>query len=144
MRDLELAEVGDVSGRSLPRLQCHIGLGTLSWARHGAARVVGLDFSAPAVDIARGLARDLGLGRDRAAFVGAEVYDAATAVPDPSYDIVCTGVGALCRLPDIGRWAETAASLVAPGGPVPLRVPSAHRCPRRRDRLADHVRLLRP
>jgi SAM-dependent methyltransferase len=116
LRDFEIAEVGDVSGRSLLHLQCHIGLDTLSWARHGADRVVGLDFSAPAVDIARGLARDLGLGQDRAAFVAADVYDAATAVPDPSYDIVYTGVGALCWLPDIGRWAETAAALVANGG----------------------------
>ncbi|MFE7897356.1 class I SAM-dependent methyltransferase [Streptomyces sp. NPDC057424] len=115
-RDFELAEVGDVGNRSLLHLQCHIGLDTLSWARHGAARVVGLDFSEPAIGLARGLAQDLGLGPERAAFVAADVYDAVAAVPDPSYDIVYTGVGALCRLPDIGRWAETAASLVAPGG----------------------------
>lgn len=42
------------------------------------------------------------------------MYDAAEAVPDSAYDIVYTGTGALCRLPDIVRWAETAASLVAP------------------------------
>ena len=116
LRDFERAEVGDVTGRSLLHLQCHMGLDTLSWARHGAARVVGLDFSAPAVDVARSLAADLGLGQDRAAFVAADVYDAAQAVPDPAYDIVYTGGGALCWLPDIRRWAETAASLVAPGG----------------------------
>ena len=77
LRDFELAEVGDVGNRSLLHLQCHIGLDTLSWARHGAARVVGLDFSEPAIDLARGLAHDLGLGPDRAAFVAADVYDAA-------------------------------------------------------------------
>ncbi|WP_367321719.1 class I SAM-dependent methyltransferase [Streptomyces sp. HUAS ZL42] len=116
LRDFELAEVGDVTGRSLLHLQCHTGLDTLSWARRGAARVVGLDFSAPAVETARALATDLGFGQDRAAFVTADVYDAAEAVPDPAYDIVYTGVGALCWLPDVRRWAETAASLVAPGG----------------------------
>ncbi|MEU6373399.1 class I SAM-dependent methyltransferase [Streptomyces sp. NPDC046909] len=116
LRHFELAEVGDVTGKSLLHLQCHMGLDTLSWARHGAARVVGLDFSEPAVETARGLAGDLGFGPDRAAFVTADVYDAAQAVPDPSYDIVYTGVGALCWLPDIRRWAETAAALVAPGG----------------------------
>ncbi|MFD8015480.1 class I SAM-dependent methyltransferase [Streptomyces sp. NPDC058955] len=116
LRDFELAEVGDVTGRSLLHLQCHIGLDTLSWARHGAAQVVGLDFSEPAVETARSLAADLGLGPDRAAFVAADVYDAAEAVPDRAYDIVYTGVGALCWLPDLDRWAETAASLVAPGG----------------------------
>ncbi|QDQ12793.1 class I SAM-dependent methyltransferase [Streptomyces spectabilis] len=116
LRDFERAEIGDVTGRSLLHLQCHIGLDTLSWARHGAARVVGLDFSEPAVEAARGLAAELGFTQDRAAFVAADVYDAAAAVPDSSYDIVYTGAGALCWLPDIRRWAETAASLVAPGG----------------------------
>ncbi|MFD3661359.1 class I SAM-dependent methyltransferase [Streptomyces sp. NPDC058659] len=116
LRDFELAEVGDVTGRSLLHLQCHIGLDTLSWARHGAAHVVGLDFSEPAVETARSLAADLGFSQDRAAFVAADVYDAAEAVPDSSYDIVYTGTGALNWLPDIERWAETAASLVAPGG----------------------------
>ncbi|MEE1737982.1 class I SAM-dependent methyltransferase [Streptomyces sp. BE147] len=116
LREFELAEVGDVTGKSLLHLQCHIGLDTLSWARHGAAHVVGLDFSEPAVEAARSLAGSLGLTPDRAAFVAADVYDAKEAVPDSSYDIVYTGVGALNWLPDIGRWAETAASLVAPGG----------------------------
>ncbi|GGV81409.1 type 12 methyltransferase [Streptomyces gelaticus] len=116
LRDFELAEVGDVTGKSLLHLQCHIGVDTLSWARHGAAQVVGLDFSEPAVETARALARELGFGQDRAAFVTADVHDAADAVPDSSYDIVYTGIGALNWLPDTRRWAETAASLVAPGG----------------------------
>ncbi|MFJ6613414.1 class I SAM-dependent methyltransferase [Streptomyces sp. NPDC091289] len=116
LRAFELAEVGDVTGKTLLHLQCHIGLDTLSWARHGAAQVVGLDFSEPAVETARGLAGSLGLGPDRAAFVAADVYDAPAAVPDSAYDIVYTGVGALNWLPDVDRWAETAASLVAPGG----------------------------
>lgn len=116
LRDFELAEVGDVTGRTLLHLQCHIGLDTLSWARHGAARVVGLDFSEPAVGTARGLARSLELPPERAAFVAADVYDAAQAVPDSAYDIVYTGLGALNWLPDITRWAEVAASVLAPGG----------------------------
>ena len=116
LRDFELAEVGDVTGRSLLHLQCHIGLDTLSWARHGASRVVGLDFSEPAVETARSLAADLGLTPRQAAFVAADAYDAVEAVPDDAYDIVYTGGGALCWLPDLDRWAETAAALVAPGG----------------------------
>ncbi|UZJ30288.1 class I SAM-dependent methyltransferase [Streptomyces endophytica] len=116
IRDFETAEVGDVTGRSLLHLQCHFGQDTLSWAHRGAARVVGLDFSEPAVEAARELAAGLGYGPDRAAFVAADVYDAAEAVPDASYDIVYTGIGALNWLPDLERWADTAASLVAPGG----------------------------
>ncbi|MFG3340475.1 class I SAM-dependent methyltransferase [Glycomyces sp. NPDC048151] len=108
-------EVGDVTGKRLLHLQCHIGHDTLSWARRGAAKVVGLDFSAPAVEVALGLAAELGLA-DRASFVAADVYDARTAIPDESFDVVYTGIGALCWLPDIERWAEVAASMIAPGG----------------------------
>ncbi|MCH7229803.1 class I SAM-dependent methyltransferase [Glycomyces sp. L485] len=116
IRDFEAAEVGDVSGKRLLHLQCHMGQDTLSWSRRGAAKVVGLDFSEPAVEVARGLAAEIGLGPDRAEFVVADVYEAASAVPDEDYDIVYTGIGALDWLPDIRRWAETAAQLVAPGG----------------------------
>ncbi|HEX2145581.1 MAG TPA: class I SAM-dependent methyltransferase [Glycomyces sp.] len=108
-------EVGDVTGKRLLHLQCHMGQDTLSWARRWAARVVGLDFSEPAVEVARNLAADLGYGPEEAEFVAADVYDARSAIPDEAFDIVYTGIGALCWLPDIGRWAEVAASLVAPG-----------------------------
>ncbi|MEV6316729.1 methyltransferase [Streptomyces sp. NPDC051776] len=116
IRDFVAAEVGDVTGKSLLHLQCHIGVETLSWARRGAHPVVGLDISEPAVDAARELAAESGFTADRAAFVAADLYDAAEAVPDASYDIVVAGPGALSRLPDIPRWAEIAAALVAPGG----------------------------
>ncbi|MEV0374238.1 methyltransferase domain-containing protein [Streptomyces sp. NPDC050636] len=116
IRDFEIAEVGDVTGRTLLHLQCHFGQDTLSWAHRGAAHVVGLDFSEPAIEAARDLAAELGYGPERASFVAADVYDAAEAVPDSSYDIVYTGIGALNWLPDLVRWAETAASLIAPGG----------------------------
>ncbi|TSB32580.1 class I SAM-dependent methyltransferase [Streptomyces benahoarensis] len=116
IRAFEAAEVGDVTGRSLLHLQCHFGQDTLSWLHRGASQVVGLDFSEPAVDAARETAADLGYDTDRASFVAADVYDAAEAVPDSAYDVVYTGIGALNWLPDVERWAETAASLVAPGG----------------------------
>jgi hypothetical protein len=41
----EPAEMGAVQGKSLVQLQCHLGIETLAWARLGAIRVVGLDFS---------------------------------------------------------------------------------------------------
>lgn len=112
LRDFEPAEVGDVTGRELLHLQCHIGLDTLSWARRGAT-VTGLDFSAPAIDTARGLAAEIGVD---ARFVVSDVYQAVEALAGATYDIVYTGVGALYWLPDLTRWAETAAALVAPGG----------------------------
>lgn len=112
LRDFELPEVGDVAGRRLLHLQCHFGLDTLSWARRGAT-VTGLDFSAPAIETARGLAAEIGVD---ARFVVSDVYQAVEALDGATYDIVYTGIGALYWLPDMTRWAEVAASLVAPGG----------------------------
>lgn len=111
IREFELLEVGDVTGRDLVHLQCHFGLDTLSWARRGA-RVTGLDFSEAAMTKARELAEDAGIG---ARFVAADVYDAAEALGE-TYDIVYTGIGALVWLPDLTRWARTVASLLRPGG----------------------------
>ncbi|WP_187437677.1 class I SAM-dependent methyltransferase [Actinomadura decatromicini] len=111
LRDFELDEVGDVNGRSLVHLQCHFGLDTLSWARQGA-EVTGLDFSGKAVEAARAVAEAAGLP---ARFVTSDVYDAAAALGE-TYDIVYTGLGALCWLPDLDRWADVVASLLRPGG----------------------------
>ncbi|MEU7831712.1 MULTISPECIES: class I SAM-dependent methyltransferase [unclassified Nonomuraea] len=111
LRPFEVAEVGDVSGRRLAHLQCHLGLDTLSWARLGA-EVTGLDFSDAAIEQARAIAADCGLP---ARFVTADVYDAVEALGE-TYDIVYTGLGALVWLPELTRWAETVAALLEPGG----------------------------
>lgn len=113
LRGFEVDEVGDVTGRRLLHLQCHIGTDTVSWARSGAT-VTGLDFSGPAIESARSLAADLGL--ESARFVQSDVYDASTTLDGATFDIVYTGLGALCWLPDLTRWAEVVASLLAPGG----------------------------
>lgn len=116
LRPFELGEVGDVTGRRLVHLQCHIGLDTLSWARRGAL-VSGLDFSAPAIEAASSLAAELGLA---ARFVVADVYDAVAAFGGQRFDVVYTGIGALVWLPDVFWWARVVAGLLAPGGFVYL------------------------
>jgi SAM-dependent methyltransferase len=112
LRPFEPAEAGDVTGKRLVHLQCHIGLDTLSWARRGAL-VSGLDFSAPAISAASALASDLGI---EATFVVADVYDAVATLGRGRFDVVYTGIGALVWLPDIPRWARVVAELLAPGG----------------------------
>ncbi|MFH1331021.1 MAG: class I SAM-dependent methyltransferase [Actinomycetota bacterium] len=103
--------VGEVRGRRLLHLQCHMGKDTLSWARLGA-EVTGVDFSERAVAAAHRLSADSGTpGR----FVVAELYDAPRVLPE-TFDVVYTGVGALNWLPDIGRWAEVVAGFLTPGG----------------------------
>jgi SAM-dependent methyltransferase len=115
LHDIELTEVGPVDGRSLLHLQCHFGLDTLSWARLGAA-VTGVDFSSVAVAEARRLAAELSID---ARFEESDVYQLASPsspLAGATFDIVFTSYGAITWLPDIRRWAEIVASLVAPGG----------------------------
>ena len=51
----------------------------------------------------------------------AEVYDAVEVLAPGRFDLVYTGIGALCWLPDIRRWASVVAGLLRPGGRLFLR-----------------------
>ena len=113
---VDLSEVGEVKGRSLLHLMCHIGTDTLSWVREGAA-VTGMDFSPKSISAANDLARELDLP---ARFVESELYDAKSAVPE-QFDIVYTSAGVLCWLPDIRGWAKVVYSFVKAGGFFYLR-----------------------
>ena len=113
----DLPLLGDITGLRGVHLQCHIGTDTISLARLGA-RMTGLDFSPAALAQARALNEELGAGVD---FVEADVYDAATALPAGGFDLVFTGIGALCWLPSVYRWAEVVATLLKPGGRLFIR-----------------------
>ena len=106
-----VAEMGSVRGVRLAHLQCHIGTDTISMARLGA-KVTGLDFSPRSIEAASALARDCGVD---ARFVLGDVHD-APALLGEQFDVVYTGVGSLCWLPDVRRWAAAAAACVRPGG----------------------------
>src|SRR6266542_2690138 len=116
---IEEAELGSVDGLRLLHLQCHFGRDSLILAQRGAS-VVGLDFSPPAIAAARSLADELGLA-DRTRFVEADLYDAPSAIPEPtSFDRVYVSWGALCWLPDIERWARIVAHFLKPCGSLYL------------------------
>ena len=108
---LELAEVGPVAGKRLLHLQCHLGLGALSWARLGA-QVTGVDFSTTAIAAAQRLSRELNLPT---AFLAADLYDLPGLLPG-AFDIVFTSFGVLSWLPDLTAWAEIIAAYIKPGG----------------------------
>lgn len=115
LRRLEKEELGDVRGKSLLELQCHIGVNSMSLARMGAT-VTGTDISDEAIDIARGLAEELDLD---ARFVQANLYDLPTVL-DGEFDMVFTGYGTLSFLPDIPQWARVVAQFLKPGGTVTI------------------------
>src|SRR3954469_14919964 len=60
---IEAAELGDISGKRVLHLQCHIGRDTLCLVRRGAI-ATGLDFSNAALDVARRLSDETGLKAD--------------------------------------------------------------------------------
>jgi len=113
----DLPLLGDIGGLRGVHLQCHIGTDTVSLARLGAG-MTGLDFSPASLAEARRIASLAGAG---VRFVEAEVYDAAGALGPEPFDLVYTGIGALCWLPDIARWARVVAGLLRPGGRLFIR-----------------------
>ncbi|MCA2214868.1 class I SAM-dependent methyltransferase [Jidongwangia harbinensis] len=113
----DLPRLGDVAGLRGVHLQCHIGTDTVSLARLGAT-MTGVDFSPKSLEQARRLAEQAGTPVD---FVESDVYAAPEALGGARFDLVFTGVGALCWLPDIRRWAQTVAALLRPGGRLFLR-----------------------
>lgn len=117
LHGLEIAEVldaagGSVEGKRLLHLQCHFGLDTLSWARHHGLEVVGVDFSAAAIETARDLAEETGLS-DRARFVESDVR---TLDLGEAFDVVFVSYGAICWLPELTTWASVIARHLASDG----------------------------
>jgi SAM-dependent methyltransferase len=109
--------LGDLGGLRGVHLQCHIGTDTVGLSRLGA-RMTGLDFSPASIEQARVLVVRSG---DDVTFVESDVYDAVSALGREQFDFVFTGIGALCWLPSISRWAAAVAALLKPGGRLFIR-----------------------
>ena len=110
--------LGALNDLDVVHLQCHIGTDTLSLARLGARSVTGLDFSAPALEAATDLAHQCDTKVD---YVLSEIYGALDVLGEDNFDLVYTGVGALCWLPNIQQWAAIVARLLRRGGRLFLR-----------------------
>jgi SAM-dependent methyltransferase len=114
----DLPRLGQLDGLDVVHLQCHIGTDTVSLARLGAHSTTGLDFSPSALIEARKLAA-------RAAadvtFVDGDAYDAVELLGAHRFDVVYTGIGAICWLPSISRWAAVVAGLLRPSGRLFMR-----------------------
>lgn len=111
LKPFEVAELGDVNGKRICHMQCHLGADSLSLARQGA-HVVGVDFSPEAIVNARSCSEDTGVHAD---FVLSSVEEAREKL-EGEFDVVYTSWGVLCWLPDLGAWAQTIGSLLCPGG----------------------------
>lgn len=108
---VQVDELGDLAGKRLLHLQCHIGTDTLSLARLGA-KVTGVDFSGESLRIARELSKETGI---QARFIETAVLDLPDAL-DETFDIVYTSIGVLCWNSDIRQWAGIISRHLEPGG----------------------------
>lgn len=104
-------EVGDVKGKTLAHLLCHIGTDTLSWALLGA-RVTGIDISSESLKYARQLAKQMKI---EAKFIESDVMEIVDKMTD-KHDIVFSSTGVLCWIPDIQRYAKTVRHLLNDNG----------------------------
>jgi SAM-dependent methyltransferase len=111
LSDIDLCEVGNVQGKTLLHLMCHLGLDTLSWARQGAL-VTGIDFSEASIAAAKELASRHAIPAE---FICCDVYH----LPDEfacQFDFVYTEGGVLTWLPDLPAYARAVARCLKPGG----------------------------
>jgi SAM-dependent methyltransferase len=111
IEDIQLRELGDIKGKKLLHLQCHIGVDTLSLARDGAI-VTGVDFSEKSLEHANRLSRETGIP---ARFIHSNVYDLEKHL-DEKFDIVYTTQGVLSWLRDLREWARIVSRYLEPGG----------------------------
>ncbi|MCG9696921.1 class I SAM-dependent methyltransferase [Shewanella sp. Isolate11] len=115
LNPIELAQVGNVQGKSLLHLQCHFGLDSLSWSRLGA-KVTGVDLSSDAIDKARWLADKLVIDAN---FIESDLYHFG-AINKQQFDLVFSSYGALCWLPDLNGWAQIISDALNEGGELHL------------------------
>lgn len=114
----DIPRLGQLDGLDVVHLQCHIGTDTVSLARLGPRSTWGLDFSPAALRAARQLAVR---AQAEVTFVEADLYDAVDLLGPERFDLVYTGIGALCWLPSVDRWADVVAGLLRPGGRLFIR-----------------------
>lgn len=107
--------VGDVAGRDVLHLQCHLGFDAVTLARRGA-QVVGADFSPAALEKARAIASRAGVDVE---YVEAD----STALPESlhdRFDLVYATIGVLGWIDDLDGWMRSAACALRSGGRLVL------------------------
>jgi len=110
----ELELIGDLRGRCRRaiHLQCAAGRDTLSLWNAGADEVIGVDFSARMLDLARRLTEATDAP---ATWIEADVLDTPTNL-DGTADLLYTGRGSLMWIQDLDAWAAVLRRLLSPNG----------------------------
>lgn len=111
LKEIELALLGDLRGKTVLHLQCHFGQDSISLARLGA-QVTGVDLSDKAIETARQLAETCHVD---ATFICCDVYDLPQHLNE-QFDIVFTSYGTIGWLPDLDQWATVVSTFLKPNG----------------------------
>lgn len=111
LKNIELSALGDVTGKRILHLQCHIGLDSFALEMMGA-EVTAIDYSSASIDTANTIKQRFGL---KTTFLCASVYD-LTCLDPGTFDIVFTSYGILVWLEHLDLWAKTIATHLKPGG----------------------------
>ena len=111
LRNIELAEIPDIKGKTVLHSQCHFGQDTLSMERMGAT-CTAIDISSEAVRKAEEIRDKLNLN---SRFICCNVYDIDQHIED-SFDLVFTSYGVIGWLPDLEKWAQQLCQRIKSGG----------------------------
>ncbi len=111
LKDIELALLGDINGKTILHLQYHFGQDSLSLSRMGA-KVTGVDLSDEAINKAIQLNKQLGTDAE---FICCDVYGLKEQL-DKKFDLVFTSYGTIGWLPDLNKWADIIQYFLKPGG----------------------------
>ncbi|MGB0882131.1 MAG: class I SAM-dependent methyltransferase [Vicingaceae bacterium] len=111
LNDIELAQLGNIEGKSILHLQCHFGQGTISLTRLGA-KATGVDLSDKAIETAKDLATKT---NSDATFICCDVYSLPEHLNE-QFDIVYTSYGTIGWLPDMDKWATIVSQYLKPKG----------------------------
>lgn len=105
--DVAMQESGDAKGKSFLDIGCGSGIYSIELAKRGADRVLGIDFSAPMLEIARSSARDAGV-EDRTQF---ELADFMTHDFKKDHFDVSIAMGVFDYLEDPGPFLKKMSQL---------------------------------
>lgn len=108
---IQQKELGDIRGKSLLHLQCHIGTDSISLERVGAV-VTGVDFSEESIEIARSLCKEFNAN---VRYITSNIFDLEGNF-DEQFDIVYTSKGVLSWNRDVNKWAKIIYRFLKPGG----------------------------
>ena len=111
LTDIELEELGDIRGKKILHLQCHLGLESIQMASMGA-EVTAIDYSKKAIEKAQLASKKHGINVD---FVCTSVED-MLGVSDEYYDIVFASSGTIMWIRDMSIWAKNIASKLKKNG----------------------------